>query len=142
MQVRKTDKGYIIRLLTGEKLIETLTTFCTEQKIYSGIFQAIGAVAHAEIGYYHLTEKSYQWKELDEDLEIVNMTGNVALVEGNPFLHIHTILSDAELHCYGGHLKEAKVGATCEIYLTDFQTDISRIYDETTGLKLLDCQAQ
>jgi predicted DNA-binding protein with PD1-like motif len=69
-------------------------------------------------------------------MEVVNFTGNVALVEGEQFLHVHVVLSDTDNRAHGGHLKEAEVAVTLEVFLSDFQTEIERVYDEETGLKL------
>ncbi len=139
MRFKKTNKGYIIRLLKNENLIEELTNFCNENAIQSGIFYGIGAVLDAELGFYHLDKKEYEFKKLNKPLEIVSLTGNIALVDNKPFLHIHTVLSDIDFSCMGGHLKNAIVGATCEVFLFDFEEDIERIYDEDIGLKLLNC---
>jgi predicted DNA-binding protein with PD1-like motif len=142
MQVRTTEKGFIIRLETGENIIETLTHFCEERGLHAGIIHGIGTVQQVVLGAYAQAKKAYEWKTLMQNLEIVSFTGNVALVEQKPFLHIHGIFSDSDLHCYGGHIKEAVVGPTCEVYLIDFQTDLQRVLDDTTGLKLLHCKEE
>lgn len=137
MTYSKTDKGYIIRLIRGEKIIETLTQFCRKENIHTGVFHGIGAVENPELGYYYLDRKEYKWQRIEKMLEIVSLTGNVALVDDEPFLHIHTVVSDDTFTTYGGHLKEGTVGATCEVYLTNFGIDIEREFDEETGLKLI-----
>ncbi len=142
MKYTSSEKGYILRLSKGEKIIETLTQFCEDQNIHSGLFHGIGAVENPELGYYHLDRKEYEFRTIEKMLEIVSLTGNVALVDGEPFLHIHTVVSDNTFQTYGGHLKEGTVGATCEIYLTNFGIDIERKFDESTGLKLLSCNQE
>lgn len=137
MQYTSTDKGYIIRLVRGEKIVNTLTSFCEKENIHSGVFHGIGAVETPELGYYNLDTKEYKWQQIEKMLEIVSLTGNVALVENKPFIHAHVVVSDDEFIAYGGHLKEGTVGASCEIYLTDFGIDIKREFDEVTGLKLI-----
>ena len=37
MKFIKTDKGYMVRLFKGEKIIETLTDFCLHEHISSGL---------------------------------------------------------------------------------------------------------
>lgn len=139
MEFLKSDKGYVVRLEKGERLVEKLTGFCKENNIHSGIFNGIGAVLGAEIGFYNLDKKEYEFKKFDQNLELASLIGNVSLVDQEPYLHIHVVVSDSNLACYGGHLKEATVGATCEIYLDDHGIGISRKYDEEIGLKLLNC---
>lgn len=135
----ETNNGYIVRLIHGEDLIPTIQKFCEENAVTSSSFQAIGAIENATLGFYHLDKKEYSWKEISTAHEIVSLTGNVAMVDGRPFIHAHTVLSNSEFQTIGGHLKNATVGATCEIFLTVFSTTIERIYDEETGLKLLNC---
>lgn len=137
MKYKKIETGYVIRLATDENIIETLTQFCVTEKIYSGVFSGIGAVKNVELGFYHLDRKEYEFKTFNTTFEIVSLTGNISNVDNNPFIHIHTVLSDSEYHTYGGHLKEGIVGATCEIFFSVINSPISRVFDEVTGLKLL-----
>ncbi|MBI2543342.1 MAG: DNA-binding protein [Candidatus Aenigmarchaeota archaeon] len=136
MKYTKSGDTYIIKLFKGEKIMEYLVKFCEVKKITSGIFHAIGAVLDAEISFYNLKTKEYQWKKFNKPMEITGMTGNVALFEGKPLLHIHLTFSDDKMNVVGGHLKEATVGGTCEIFLTDTKIKMEREYDEETGLKL------
>jgi predicted DNA-binding protein with PD1-like motif len=59
-----------------------------------------------------------------------------------PFIHAHITIADQQFGTFGGHLKEAIVGATCEIYLTRLRGKIQRIKDEITGLNLLDISCE
>ena len=138
MKFSKNQSGYIVRLEKGERFISTLTQFFLEQNLNSGTLQAIGAVESAELGFYHLDRKEYAWKKFDSLMEIVSLTGNIALVENKPFLHVHCVLSNENFETIGGHLKEAVIGATCEIFVTQNEIEIKRLYDDETGLKLLD----
>lgn len=136
--VRETG-AYILRLYRGEAVHETIAAFCASQSISTAWFTALGAIESIELGYYSLEEKSYFWKEYAAPHEVVTMVGNVALVDGAPFLHIHTTISDDENTTYGGHLKAATVAVTLEVQLTAYDTSIERTFDEFTGLKLLSC---
>lgn len=138
MQSTKDNNQYIIRLEKGEDLSEKLLEFCKEGNINTAVFNGIGAVLSAEIGFYNLETKEYGFKNIETPHEIVSLTGNVILVDGNPFLHIHCVLSNANFECFGGHLKTAVVGATCEIYLKKIDATIERKQNDEIGLKLLD----
>lgn len=139
MQFTKSKNSYVIRLEKGEKIIESLENFCTSNSVKTANLWAIGAVLSAELGFYHLSKKDYTFKKFNSPLEIASLIGNVSQVDNKPFLHIHAVLSDENFICYGGHLKEAVVGATCEVHLVDFETKLQRKYDSEIGLKLLDC---
>ncbi len=139
MQVRDVETGFIIRLEKGERVIATLTELCEKRGIRGGVFHAIGAVKNTEIGYYPLESREYVFEMHGEDREVASMTGNIALVDGKPFIHCHAVLSacEAGLGTIGGHIKETEVAVTLEVYLTPFNTSLSREHDEAVGLKLL-----
>jgi len=132
---------YIIRLMRDEDVIATLTDFCNKEGITSGSFRAIGAVKDSTIGYYDLAKKEYGKIVYPHEMEVASMTGNVALVDGTPFLHVHAILTDMqkgkENQPIGGHVFAAKVAVTLEVHLETFDENIERELDEDIGLKLL-----
>lgn len=137
MKHKELNESHVLLMLEGEKLIESITGFCREKNITAATFTAIGAVKEAELGFYDLAAKEYRWKKAEAELELDNATGNVAMHDGKPFVHAHATVSDNEMHAFGGHLKEATVGASCEVFLTPLHGRIERKYDEKTGLKLM-----
>jgi len=138
MFYRKIPGGFLIRLKKNEEIVTELTNFCEEQNVQAGFIHGLGAVQSAEIGFYHLNKQEYEFKNIDEDLEIVSLHGNVSLVGGKPFFHLHGVFSDEKLKCYGGHLKSAIIGGTGEFRLEVFEEPISRVHNDEVGLKLLD----
>lgn len=136
MQHAKTDKGYILRLERGEDVFETLTHFAQEKNITAAELRAIGAVENLKIGSYDLAKKEYDEREVPGILEAVAVIGNVALVDGEPFLHIHGVFSDEELKCFGGHVFSMDTAVTLEVFLTPHDTKVVRELDESIGLKL------
>lgn len=136
MQYRKTETGYILRLLHGEALPETILAFAKEKGVRGATFTILGAVVDPELGFYHLETRAYSWKRFSGDFEIASGVGNIALVDDEPFLHLHVAISDEEFRAYGGHLKNGKAGATCEVALTVFSEPLVREMDDAVGLRL------
>ena len=136
------SREFIIRLERDEDVLPTLVAFCEQKAIRSGVFQGIGAVKDSKIGYYDLATKKYGQKEYPAEMEVASMTGNVAIVDGKPFIHCHAVLSGiaagTENQPIGGHVFETKVAVTLEIRLTAFNGSIERALDNEIGLKLLD----
>ncbi len=124
-------------LSKGEPLVRTVVEFCSQHQITAGWLNGIGAVDGAEIGYYDLGHKTYQWQKLDGLYEILSISGNVSTWSEQIILHLHIELADSRLQTIGGHLKEAKVGGTAEIYLQVFDQLLTRAEDPATGLKLI-----
>lgn len=143
MKFTPTNDSYILRLETGEKLLEILTHFLKRKGINAGTIEGIGSCDEVILGFYHLESKSYEWRIIHETLEIVSLTGNIAIVDGEPFVHMHGVVSDSTFQTHGGHIKDAIVGATCEIVIRSFENvRLERNFDEATGLKLLSCEGQ
>lgn len=138
MKYTQTYNHYIFVFQKGEQLIHALTEFCREQDLVAGFFYGLGGALSAEIGYYHLDKQEYEFRHLDQILEIASVQGNIALKDGEPFIHAHAVLSDAGLRSYSGHVKELVVGGTCEVHLQTFDRTWHRRYDKETGLALID----
>ena len=147
MKSKKTNNGYIIRLEKGEEIIETLTKFCEQHKITGAYLQGIGGVSEAELGYFDVENTKYKTKTFKQDnkiFELLNLQGNITILEGKPFCHIHLILGKEDYSSFGGHLIKAIVNPTCEIFLTIAKDEqgkdlnISRAKDDITGFNLID----
>lgn len=139
MQYTKLQDGYLVKVERGEELIETVTAFCAEQKIHSGSITGVGATDDVCLYYFDGEKKEYIPKIFNErDYEIISLTGNIALIDGTPFLHIHTALGDHEYQVFGGHLKSAVISVTGEVVISQIGGDVHRAYDEVCGLNLLD----
>ena len=138
MTFKKTEKGYTVRVFRGEKLMEKLLEFCEKENIKGAYFHGLGAVSEAEFGYYDLSKKEYVFTKYADMMEVVSMTGNVALFEGKKVLHVHGVFSDTHNRTLGGHIKEATVGVTVEVHVADCKEKYERRHDKETGLNLLE----
>ena len=139
MKATQDGKNHVVILERGEDVIPVLEKYCAENKITSGVFNGIGAVNNIEIGYYDFEEREYHFRSEAGDFEVASMTGNIAIVDDKPFIHVHAVLSrcDKTLECIGAHIKKASVAVTLEVFLTQVDVSLSRAYDECTGLKLI-----
>lgn len=139
MEYAKTENTYIIKIEKGEEVIDILTSLCVREGIVNAEFRGIGAVEHLSCGYYALDEKKYYFTEYSQLLEVASLTGNVALKEGKPFVHVHGVFTDTANTAFGGHVASATAGVVVEIFLHAYPTTIERTYDEKIGLFLLSC---
>ena len=97
----------------------------------------IGAVKNIDIGAYDITTKDYVHRYFDEILELLSFQGNVALKDGEPFLHAHITLGNHDMKVFGGHLFEMEVAAVGEFIIHDFQDETHRKLDDDIGLATL-----
>lgn len=138
MQFTQVDEGYMIRLERGEEVLQTVTTFAVENCITAGIITGLGAADKIRVGYFDLHSRDYPEKTFSGELEILALNGNLSWIGDQPMVHMHVVFSDENMNALGGHLFEARISATCEIYLKVFSRKLERKRDEETGLNLLD----
>ena len=124
----------------GELLVENLLAFAKENKVKGAWVFAIGACDFAEFGAFNGKTKNYKFKQHNQQLEIVNIQGNLSWDGQEPIVHLHGTFADENGKTYGGHVKELRVSVTCEIFIHDwFGSDkIERKPDKSIGLNLLD----
>jgi uncharacterized protein len=133
------QSDYIVKLEVGDKVHEAIQDFCHKENITTGWITGLGAIKDISLGYYNLTTRKYQFKHYEEIYEVMGLIGNIALIEGKPFLHIHTSISDENNTVSAGHLEYATVAVTLELRITAYKESISRLFEEAVGLKLLQC---
>ena len=130
-----THNQYILRLVRGENVFETLQKFCRQEQIDGAFFSGIGAVDKAELAHYNIETQKYSSQKFNQALEVINLTGNIALHEGEIIIHAHGTFSDTNMHCLGGHVVSLQVSGTLELSLQK-TTALAKSVDSETGLKL------
>ena len=99
---------------------------------------AIGAVGRAVFGLYDLEEQKYHSLTFAQPLELVSLNGNLSRKDDEPYLHLHAAFADEKGAVIGGHLNEAVISATCEMFIKIFDIDMGRRISEQTGLNIFD----
>lgn len=138
MTHKKVEDGYLLKFSIGDKFIAELTEFIDDNDIKAGWLTGLGAVKGAELGYYNLQAKEYEWHTVTKLMEITSLTGNVSWMHEKPVIHAHITLTGPDLKAVGGHVKELIIGGTCEVHLITFKKSIYRLHDDEVGLNLLD----
>ncbi|OGZ60648.1 MAG: hypothetical protein A2932_00420 [Candidatus Spechtbacteria bacterium RIFCSPLOWO2_01_FULL_46_10] len=135
--IQEYNNSYTVRLDPGEEFIKTLQDFCEKKGIYAGSLEAVGSAKELQLACYNLGRKEYEMKDFSEFVEILNVTGNVALKEGKVFVHAHGVFGRADMTTFGGHVNKCVISATAEVVLRAGEGEVKREFDETTGLYLL-----
>lgn len=119
---------------TGDRVIEKLQTYLAEQGVTAGHFTAIGGMRQVELRYFNTQTREYEARQINEQVEVACLTGNVALLDGKPYIHAHIILGDKNYGAYAGHLGEGIVEPTLELFLTRVDGTFTRFKNAQTGL--------
>jgi hypothetical protein len=142
MKSKKLDSGTVLIFDTGDEVVSTLTQFAKENHIGGAHFTAIGAFSDAGLGYFDLQKKDYLKNQVNEQVEVVSLIGDIALDKGEPKVHAHVVVGKRNGSAMGGHLLEAHVRPTLEVMLQESGEQLKRKFDPESGLALIDLGAK
>lgn len=135
--INKDNNNFVLRFDPGEELFASLGDFLNEQSIKATMLSGIGTCTQVELGYFNIDTKRYERHLVEEELEVLNISGNSATMEGKPVVHLHGSFSRRDLSVIGGHVFSMVVAATTELNLIKLEGDMRREKDEEFGLNLL-----
>ena len=138
MKIREIDGRSMVCGEVGDRLPDDLLALTLRSGWKSGQLSGIGGVKNVELAYFDLAEKRYVPIAVDGVVELVGLTGNLAMVDRAPFWHLHAIVSDRDGQVRAGHLVRLEVAITLECWLQVSGQSIERKRNEATGLNLLD----
>jgi predicted DNA-binding protein with PD1-like motif len=136
-KIKLSDNDWLIRLDVGDEIIASLIRFAGEENVKSGSLTGIGAVGGLKYGYFDINDKEYKVAEESISLEIVNLTGNLARINGEPIVHAHISVGFPDQAIRGGHLVEGYISVTGEIFLRTYDAEVIRAEEDYFGLKLI-----
>jgi predicted DNA-binding protein with PD1-like motif len=145
-------RSYVVALERGEHLMACLTEFAREERCQASELTAIGALEWSRLAYFDVERREYQELPLQEQAELLSLNGRITLPKGTdpdspeaedaePHLHVHAVLGHRDGSTSGGHLIEAEVRPTCEIFLTDYPTRLPRHEDPDSGLAVISLES-
>ncbi|MBU0514795.1 MAG: DNA-binding protein [Proteobacteria bacterium] len=130
-------KIHLFRLPRGDDLIEALTAYCRDQAVTHAVINGLGVTSRTVLGYFDRATKGYREFLFEEDVEVLNLTGNVSLKEGRPMIHAHMTIADKDGQTHGGHVLPGCRVFVFEAMLFELKGDgPHRVADEETGLFL------
>ena len=139
MVFKKLDNRYMLRLVQGEDVLETLLDFCRREHILLGRITALGGMENVTLGLLRKSDKQFVRRTFDEGLEVASLFATITEQEGQPYLHVHMTVCDADMNAYGGHLFGGTVFPTLEVIIEVFEGGhVGRALDPDTGLLLMD----
>ncbi len=136
MNYRRFGDKYVVRLEKGEELVESIKELAKKEDIMLGRVSGMGAVNRVEVSIYGVETKEYFKKEINEEMEIVSLEGNIARKDGEPILHLHTSVACEDCRVFGGHLHSADISVTAEIIIDVIDGELTKEFDEETGANL------
>lgn len=133
---RAVQGGWVVILDRGDDLHECLKQAAGEAGIRSGAISGLGAVDGVQLAYWNLGTREYERRDFDGDYEIGALVGNFAILDGNPFAHVHAVLGGRDFAAVTGHVMRARCSATVEIFVHDYASPVERRFVAEIGLNL------
>jgi predicted DNA-binding protein with PD1-like motif len=131
-----TDK-YVLRLESGDDILQSLRQFAAKKRLGASLLEGIGSLSKAKLGHYDFKTKQYKYQAFEDDLEIVNLSGNIASMNGQPLPHVHVTLGRRDFSVIGGHLDEGSSANMVEIGIWKLPGKLLKAKDEAIGLNVL-----
>lgn len=118
-ELSKTGRRFELVFGKGDEIISGLNDFAIKQHLTVSHFTAIGALDHAVLGWSDPEKKAYKEILIDQEVEILALTGNIVVNNGKPTVHAHAVVGLPDGTTRGGHVIEAHVSLTLQLFLED-----------------------
>jgi len=134
----KIPKTFVLVFDKGDEVTAILLGFARENQLKASYFTALGSFSDAVLGFFERERKDYKRIEMQEQVEVMSLFGNIARDEsGAHKLHAHVVVGKSDGSAHGGHLLKAHVWPTLELFLTETAEQLQRKVDEETNLALI-----
>lgn len=130
-------KTWILVFDEDDDVLPILTAFARDHHIRGGRIIGLGGFREVTLGYFDMDRKEYVPIPFSEQVEVMSPVGNIAQQAGETKLHVHAVIGRRDGTAHGGHLMEARVRPTLELFVTDSGAPLERARDAKTGLPLL-----
>lgn len=128
---------YAVIFETGDEVASGLASFAEKTNLSASHFTAIGGFQNVTLGYFDWNRKEYRRIPIDEQVEVLSLIGDVALDGDKPKVHAHVIVGKSDGTAHGGHLLEAHVRPTLEVFLVESSGKLRKSYDPLSKLDLI-----
>jgi len=138
-ELEKSERGrtFLLVFETGEDPLVQLRAFAEAREIRGAHITGIGAFSRAEVAFWRPETKQYEPIAVGEQVEVLALSGNISRMDGKPRVHAHVVLGRPDGSTVGGHLLNAYVRPTLELFVSEWPADIIRRVDPATDLPLL-----
>jgi uncharacterized protein len=131
------QRTFALVLGTGDEAMGCLQAFAERERIAAAQLTAIGAFQRAQIAYFDWESRRYVSIPIAEQVEVASLVGDIAVADGKPSVHVHTVLGRRDGTAMAGHLQQGHVRPTLEIIITEQPAHLRKVEDAESGLALI-----
>lgn len=131
------QRTFAVIFATGDEVMTRLVEFARQHHLCASHFSAIGAFERVTIAYFDWETKQYRNIAVPDQVEVLALSGDIALENDAPKIHAHVVLGKADGTAHGGHLVDGYVRPTLEAIVVESPAYLRRQIDAETGLALI-----
>ena len=136
--IQAEPRRFALVFSTGDELASGLNEFSIAHTVVDGSFKAVGALSSVKLAWFNAGTNKYDLSvDLEEQVELLSLIGDVATYQGKPVVHAHVVVGLKDGSTRGGHLLRAVVNPTCEVFLEESPIELHKEVDEKSQLPLI-----
>jgi len=118
-ELARTGRTFEVTMRKGDEVAAGLTEFAEQNHIKVAHFTAVGAIDSGVLGWFDPEKRAYKKIVINQEAEVVSLSGNIALQNGKPFVHAHCVVALSDGSTRGGHLIEGHVSLAMQVFVVD-----------------------
>jgi uncharacterized protein len=128
----------VVVMSAGDEWSSDFTNWADKSALRASSFTGIGGFSSALLGYYDVDQQKYMDIPVEEQVEVLSLTGDITLDGEHRLVHAHVVCGRRDGSVVGGHLQRGVVCPTLEIMLTETPSFLKRTFEPKVGLPLID----
>jgi predicted DNA-binding protein with PD1-like motif len=132
-----SERTYAVVFGEGEDPLAGLCALARSKELSASRLAGIGGFSRATLGFFDPEARGWHHIPIDEQVEVVSLTGTVALDEGLPSVRVKCVLARRDGSVVAGHLLAAAVRPALELVLTEAPGTLLRCPDPESGLAFI-----
>jgi len=118
-ELPRTGRTFFVTMKKGDEIVAGLTEFAEQNHIKTAHFTAVGALDSGVLGWFDPDKRAYKKIVINQEAEILSLSGNIQLQNGKPFVHAHGVVGLSDGSTKGGHLVEGHVSLALQVFVVD-----------------------
>jgi predicted DNA-binding protein with PD1-like motif len=133
----ESGRTHVLVFESGDEVMAELAAWCRAEGVTAARLTGIGAFSDVVLGWFDWEAKGYREIPLCEQVEVLGLTGDVALDDEEPAVHAHVVVGRADGSAHGGHLLRGHVRPTLELIVDEPPAHLHKRHDPESGLALI-----
>lgn len=137
MEYRRFGNTVVLRLDRGDEIYSCVLETAKKENIRLGTVSGIGAAHDTTVGIFDIEKGAYDRVRITGNHEITSLTGNINTMNGEIYAHMHITLAGEMGQVRGGHLLNADISLTAEIFITEIPAEnggVDRKHDDELNI--------